>query len=340
MFASRTVLLLALIPGLAFALGCGSGSKEIANTPAPTEPPNAETSSQLRKVLVGENTPPVDENSPGETVENNPADEIIPPFTFNPPDENTPAASEPAAEATAQDRPLRPIHWWIGNLEHRAQAATAELVASWSYWPLDGVFDVNKEQRRMRLLVGGATSIDAAIEQIGSRYQQGFRTLATNHENWSIKTTAEQAQAFEHAISSCPELTVLQWNHWMTWDDGARPILESAEQLELVEMTYPTAEGKQTYDEMYAWIMSFMQQYSQGKQPGIGLSVYTAHDSATPIGWELMKTQIDAAKAVGAALGSSNHPIGIYISNAEPSEFTVDDVNNYIIYGTRNPATR
>ena len=65
--------------------------------------------------------------------------------------------------------------------------------------------------------------------------------------------------------------------------------------------------------------------------------MYTGHDSATPIGWELMKTQIDAAKAVAKKLRKANHPIGIYISNAQPTEFTVDDVNNYILYGTRHP---
>lgn len=235
----------------------------------------------------------------------------------------------------ARDRPLRPIHWWIGNLETRAQAKTAHLVASWSYWPLDGVFDVAKEKRRMRLLVGGATSIDAAVEQIETRYKRGFRALATNHENWTTKTTAAQAAAFVKAIESRKGLTVLQWNHHMTWVDEARPILAKARRLELVEMTYPTAEGKRTYAEIGKWILSFLRKYPRGKEPGIGLSVYTGHDSATPIGWDLMKTQIDAAKAVGASLGSPNHPIGIYISNAEPTEFTVDDVNNYIVYGTR-----
>jgi len=237
----------------------------------------------------------------------------------------------------AYDDSLRPIHWWIGNLENRAQAETANLVASWSYWPLDGVYDVSKEERRMRLLVGGATSIDAAIQGIEDRYGQGFRMLATNHENWSTQTAVAQAQAFVDTIDSRPGLTVLQWNHWMTWGNGAHSVLENANQLELVEMAYPTAEGKRTYSEIYNWIMWFMQQYSPGKKPGIGLSVYTGHDSATPVSWELMKIQIDAAKAVGEAIGSSHHPIGIYISNAQPTEFTVDDVNNYIIHGTRDP---
>jgi len=59
---------------------------------------------------------------------------------------------------TGYDNSLRPIHWWIGNLENRAQAETANLVASWSYWPLDGVYDVSKEERRMRLLVGGVNN--------------------------------------------------------------------------------------------------------------------------------------------------------------------------------------
>ncbi|NLE59519.1 MAG: PEP-CTERM sorting domain-containing protein [Planctomycetes bacterium] len=235
------------------------------------------------------------------------------------------------------DPSLRPIHWWIGNLENRAQAATADLVASWSYWPLNGVYDVGKEGRRMRLLVGGATSIDAAISGIQQRYAEGFRMLATNHENWSTPTTTAQAQTYVNAINSRPGLSVLQWNHWMTWVDGARPVLAGANRLELVEMAYPTAEGKRTYAEIYNWIMWFVRQYPAGKEPGIGLSVYTGHDSATPIGWELMKTQIDAAKAVGKALGRERHPIGIYISNVQPTEFTVDDVNNYIIFGTRDP---
>ena len=246
------------------------------------------------------------------------------------------AASDPAV--AAYDASLRPIHWWIGNLENRAEAATADLVASWSYWPLDGVLDVTKEQRRMRLLVGGATSIDAANQAIRDRYAQGFRMLATNHENWTTRTSVAHAQSFVNTIDSRPGLTVLQWNHWLTWADGARAVLENAAQLELVEMAYPTAEGKRIYADIHSWIMESMQRYSAGREPGIGLSVYTAHDSATPIGWELMKTQIDAAKAVGEALGSPRHPIGIYISNAEPTEFTVDDVNNYIIYGTRSPA--
>ena len=126
----------------------------------------------------------------------------------------------------------------------------------------------------------------------------------------------------------------------MTRVDGARPILAEAPRLELVEMAYPTAEGKRTYADICKWIMSFMRKYKRGTEPWIGLSVYTGHDSATPIGWGLMKTQIDAAKAVSVALGSPNHPIGTCISNAEPMEFTVDDVSNYIIYGTRKPDSR
>ena len=94
------------------------------------------------------------------------------------------------------------------------------------------------------------------------------------------------------ASSPRRRLTVLQWNHLMTWVDDARHILAKAARLELLEMTYPTAEGKRTYADIYEWIMSFMRKYERGKEPGIGLSVYTTDASATLIGWALMKTQI------------------------------------------------
>ena len=243
------------------------------------------------------------------------------------------------AGTTEYDTTLRPIHWWIGGRHDRAQTETADLVTSWTV-KYSGAYKVGDEERRLRREVGGVVSIDAAIQGLKDNYAQGARILATDHENWSRKTTLDEAKAFVSTIDSQAGLTVVQWNSWLTWVADARPVIEDHPRLLLMEMIYPTCENKRTYDEVYNWIMSYVKGYSDGKKPGIGLSVYTGHDMKTPVSWELMMTQIDAAKAAGKAIGSDRHPIGIFIANVEPTEFTVDDVNNYIIYGTRSPETR
>ena len=241
------------------------------------------------------------------------------------------------ATSTSSTSTLRPIHWWVGGREYRADCKTSNLVTSWTI-NYDGKYNKSNETKRLLREVGGTTSIDEAIGEIKNNYAQGARTLATDHENWERQTTLNEAETFVTTINSREGLTVVQWNSFYTWVPEAIPVIENNPKLLLMEMIYPTCEGLRTYKEIYDNIIWYLSVYTVGKKPGIGLSVYYDKDMTKPISWELMKIQIDAAKAVGLKeFGSSRHPIGVFIADVETTEFTVDDVNNYIIYGTRTP---
>lgn len=231
----------------------------------------------------------------------------------------------------------RPIHWWIGSRLDRATCPTANLVNSWTV-VYGGNYKKSYEASGFRRQEGNVNSVSSAIRGIKTDYTAGARKLATDLENWTTSFTLSEAQSLVNSINARPGLTVLQWNSFYTWVPAAIPVIENNPRLLLMEMIYPTCEGLRTYQEIYDNIVWYLNDYSAGKKPGIGLSIYDGHDMTTPISWALMKTQIDAAKAVGLnVFGSSSHPIGIFIADVEPTEFTVDDVNNYIIYGTRTP---
>ncbi|MDZ4199445.1 MAG: hypothetical protein U1E27_09190, partial [Kiritimatiellia bacterium] len=178
----------------------------------------------------------------------------------------------------------RPIHWWIGNAHARASCATASQVASWTVAYI-GPYRKDFEDRRWARQVGGENDIVAAIQAIREQVGQGARLLATNHENWSVRTTATRATDFVRAIEDSPDLQVIQWNHHKTWEPDALPILTGLRRLQLVEMIYPTCEGKRTAEEIRGWILACLEPYGEESRPAIGLSVYEAHDNKTPVGW-------------------------------------------------------
>ncbi len=210
-------------------------------------------------------------------------------------------------------------------------------MASWTI-RYDGQYNQNNEAKRLRLQEGSTDSVSSAIRGIETDYSSGARMLATDLENWSVQFTLSEAKSLVNIVNSRPELTVMQWNSFYTWVPAAIPVIENNPRLLLMEMIYPTCEGLRTYQEIYDNIVWYLSAYTVGKKPGIGLSVYYDKDMKMPISWELMKLQINAAKDVGLKeFGSSLHPIGVFIADVEPAEFTVDDVNNYIIYGTRTP---
>ncbi len=239
--------------------------------------------------------------------------------------------------APADDTAAYPVHWWIGNAHGRANCKTANMVASWTI-AYQGPYKKEYEARRMHRQVGDTDKINTCIEGIKDNYAQNARLLATDHENWSAKTGAEQAQEFVNSIDERAGLSVIQWNNRLTWDPAALAIIANHPRLQLVEMTYPTCEKKTTAAEIYDWIILCLTNYSAGTKPVIGLSVYTGHDMKTAVSWELMKLQIDVAKKAGRdKFGSNRHPLGVFIADMTPAGFTIDDVNNYIIYGTRTP---
>jgi hypothetical protein len=203
-----------------------------------------------------------------------------------------------------------------------------------------GDYRPDLEARRFHRQVGNVNEMDTAISGLQTNYAQGARLLATNLEPWDWdvypRFTAAQAQEFVDTIDSLEGLTVVQWNHHLTWESDALPIIEDHPRLQLVEMVYPTAnllQSEPTFEELRDYIVSSMVgPYHPDKQPAIGLTVYTSHATDTPVSWELMKRQIDAAKYVGREVfGNPNHPIGIFIADVEPTDFTVDDVNEYIL---------
>lgn len=229
----------------------------------------------------------------------------------------------------------RPIHWWIGNALFRATTAeTAGDVASWTVG-YSGDYRPWLEADRMFRQVGNTTDINLAMSQLTANHGQGARLLATNLENWTTSFTVAEAQAYVDTIDSLEDLTVVQWNSHMTWRSGAIEIIDNHPRLILIEMAYPTASlnlETATLRDFYFQIIRDMQPYTEGRKPAIGLTVYTDHNMTTPVTWETMKTQIDAAKLVGRnVFGSVNHPIGIFIADVTPTEFTVDDVNRYIL---------
>lgn len=232
----------------------------------------------------------------------------------------------------------RPIHWWIGSRLDRATCPTANLVSSWTV-VYGGRYNLSYEATHLRRQEGSTSSVSTAINGIKTDYSAGARTLATDLENWTTSFTLTQANNLVNTINARPGLTVVQWNSFYTWVTPALRVIENNQpRLQLMEMIYPTADGFTLYQDIYDRIVWYLSNYSDGKKPGIGLSVYMDQAMTTPVSWALMKTQIDAAKAAGLnVFGSSSHPIGIFIADVEPTEFTVDDVNNYIIYGTRTP---
>ncbi len=231
----------------------------------------------------------------------------------------------------------RPVHWWVGRAYSRADCATAELVNSWTV-AYDGDFRPELEHKRFHRQLGNTNEIASALAGLAENYDRGAGLLATNLEPWDWETyprfTAAQAREYIDAIDSRDGLTVVQWNNFMTWEADAILIIEDHPRLKLIEMVYPTAapaEPLTTFEEICDYIVRHMEPYRPGKKPAIGLSVYTSHAMDTPVSWELMKLQIDAAKHVGLnEFGSANHPIGIFIADVPPAEFTVDDVNAYI----------
>lgn len=237
------------------------------------------------------------------------------------------------------DSAIRPVHWWIGQAHNRADGNTAYLVNSWSVG-YGGNYRPNLEAKRFHRLVGNHNEMDAAISGLEQNYAQGAKLLATNLEpwNWDVypRFTPAQAQQFVDTIDGLEDLIVVQWNNFMTWETAARAIIEDHPRLKLVEMVYPTAapaEPLTTFEEIRDYILwQMVDRYHPDKQPAIGLSLYTSHAMDTPVSWELMKLQIDAAKYVGLEVfGCPNHPIGIFIADVLPTEFTVDDVNEYIL---------
>ncbi len=243
------------------------------------------------------------------------------------------------ASAPAPGSPVdRPVHWWIGRAHSRADCAAPELVNSWTV-AYGGDFRPELERKRFHRQVGNTNEMASAVNGLAENYAQGARLLATNLEPWDWdihpKFTAAQAREYVDAIDSRSDLIVVQWNNFMTWEADAVRIIEDHPRLELVEMVYPTAgpeEPLTTFEEICEYIVWHMQSYLPGKKPAIGLSVYTSHAMDTPVSWELMKLQIDAAKHVGLKeFGSANHPIGVFIADVLPTEFTVDDVNSYIM---------
>ncbi len=233
----------------------------------------------------------------------------------------------------------RPVHWWIGEAHSRADGNTAYLVNSWSVG-YSGDYRSGLEEKRFHRLVGNHNEMDSAIDGLVQNYNQGAKLLATNLEPWDWdvypRFTAAQAQAFVDTVDSLESLVVVQWNNFLTWEPAALSIIADHPRLKLVEMVYPTASPSEpltTFEEIRDYILWQMDgRYPPGKQPAIGLSVYTSHAMTAAVPWELMKLQIDAAKWVGLEVfGCANHPIGIFIADLLPTEFTVDDVNEYIL---------
>ncbi len=239
--------------------------------------------------------------------------------------------------AALGDPAVRPVHWWIGRAHSRAGSAAASLVNSWTVF-YDGDFRPELEQKRFHRQVGNTNEMDSAVTGLAENYDRGARLLATNLEPWDWETyprfTAAQAREYVGAIDSRDDLTVVQWNNFMTWEADAIPVIEDHPRLKLIEMVYPTAgptEPLTAFGEICDYIVWHMKSYSPGRKPAIGLSVYDSHAMDAPVSWELMKLQIDAAKHVGLnEFGSAKHPIGIFIADVLPTEFTVEDVNAYI----------
>lgn len=239
--------------------------------------------------------------------------------------------------AALADTDPRPVHWWLGRAHSRADCAAPEMVSSWTV-AYGGDFNQELESKRFYRQVGNTSEMTSAITGLAENYAQGARLLATNLEPWDWDThpkfTAGRAREYVDAIDSLEGLTVVQWNNFMTWEADAIPVIEDHPRLKLVEMVYPTAgpeEPLTTFEEICDYIVWHMRSYSPGKKPAIGLSVYTSHVMDTPVSRELMKLQIDAARHVGLEeFGCANHPIGVFIADVLPSEFTVDDVNRYI----------
>ena len=100
-------------------------------------------------------------------------------------------------------------------------------------------------------------------------------------------------------LHHCRDCRSLQWNSWMTWDSRAIPLLENQPGLIVCEMIYPTTLGATDYASCYDKIVDYVQCYSAGHKPAIGLSIYTSIAMDTCVSWALMAAQIDAAKAAG-----------------------------------------
>ena len=234
------------------------------------------------------------------------------------------------------DTTLRPIYYWVGSGFHKIETATANLVAGWTVSYPDG-FNRSIEAQRGWIEVGTTDNVATTIMEMKNYYGQGARKISTDLENWTTSFTLAEAVNYVKTIASLPGLQILQWNSWMTWDSRAIPLLENQPGLIVCEMIYPTTLGATDYASCYDKIVDYVQCYSAGHKPAIGLSIYTSIAMDTCVSWALMAAQIDAAKAAGNAFGSALHPIGIFWADLEPTDFTIDDVNNYIIYGTRTP---
>ena len=234
------------------------------------------------------------------------------------------------------DTTLRPIYYWVGKGIHKMETATSNLVAGWTVSYADGL-NRSIEAQRGWIEVGTTDNVATTIIEMKNYYGQGARKISTDLENWTTSFTLPEAVNYVKTIASLPGLQILQWNSWMTWDSRAIPLLENQPGLILCEMIYPTTLGATDYASCYDKIVEYVQGYSVGHKPAIGLSIYTNIAMDTCVSWALMAAQIDAAKAAGNAFGSALHPIGIFWADLEPTDFTIDDVNNYIIYGTRTP---
>jgi hypothetical protein len=253
------------------------------------------------------------------------------------------AGTDSAGSGGAAPIALRPIWLWIWYPWQLDTLASKRFVAAASIY-YDGPFDAAIEAGKgWRWMWDSTSTLDFAVNSLKPQYDQGARHLFTDIEQWPPlpKNNRADAERLCQTIQSMPGLEVMQSNASSSWEADALPILEHCQGLLLGEMIYPTAYNNTTFEELRGDIIASNNHYVDNK-PAIGLTVYTDQDNMNPVSWELMKTQIDAARAAGQSWGSPLHPIAIFwpppaTDRGQPTEFTMDDVVCYIVLHDLNP---